>query len=103
MAGHYLFIAAIIVGSFATLYVIAKMWAEVFWKNNPASDEPSENRFKLMKTGKRWLLVAPIALLAFISLYIGVGAESITAVVQRIAAELMDTTPYIQAVLAQES
>src|SRR5690606_37670564 len=35
MTNQYLLIAAIIIGSFATLYVISVMWAKVFWKDQP--------------------------------------------------------------------
>lgn len=99
MERQYVFIGAVIIGSFVTLYVIARMWAEVFWKDSPQVDEPPEDRFKLMGAFKKTLLVVPVALLAFISLYIGLGAENIIVVVRRIAAEMLDSTPYIQAVL----
>lgn len=99
MTQQYVLIAAIILGSFVTLYVIAKMWADVFWKSPPTENNPLEDRFQTMPLLKKSLLVAPIALLAFISLYIGLGAENIILVTQRIAAEMMNTAPYVQAVL----
>ncbi|WP_257657562.1 proton-conducting transporter transmembrane domain-containing protein [Parapedobacter lycopersici] len=101
MTGQYILIAAIIIGSLVTLYVVSRMWADVFWKRAPLDDTSPEDRFKRMGIGKKTLLVTPIAFLAFISLYIGLGAENITAVVQRIASEMMDTTPYIRAVLGK--
>lgn len=99
MAQQYVLIGAIIIGSFITLYVIAKMWADVFWKNPPTENNPLEDRFKAMPLLKKSFLVIPIALLAVVSLYIGLGAENIVSVTQRIATEMMDPTPYTRAVL----
>ncbi len=99
---HYILIAAIIIGSFLTLYVIAKMWAEVFWKNIPASKGSGEeiiDGFAALPLSKKIMLVGPIVFLAAITLYIGLGAENIAVLAQRISAEMMDTTPYIEAVL----
>ncbi|WP_353186154.1 proton-conducting transporter membrane subunit [Parapedobacter lycopersici] len=101
MTGQFTLVAAIIIGSLVTLYAVSRMWADVFWKRAPLDDAPHEDRFQRMGIGKKTLLVTPIAFLAFISLYIGLGAENITAVVQRIASEMMDTTPYIRAVLGK--
>src|SRR5690606_24319947 len=40
--GEYVLIFALILASFITLYVIAKMWAEVFWKDNPVLGDGQE-------------------------------------------------------------
>lgn len=101
---HYALIGAIIVGSFITLYVIAKMWADVFWKNAPESDGTGEilkDSFVNQTLSKKIMLVGPVVFLAAISVYIGLGAENIALVAKRIAAEMMDTTPYIEAVLGK--
>src|SRR5690606_4663592 len=102
MQGEYVLIFALIFASFITLYVIAKMWAEVFWKDSPIVPD-DENKFedgfaKLMPFSKG-LLIFPIALLTGVSLYIGFGAENIMLISKHIAAEMMDTSPYIKAVL----
>lgn len=94
----YFFIAALIIGSLVTLYVIAKMWAEVFWKDMP-NDETLENKFEPMPLFKKILLVLPIGILAAVTLYIGLNAETIVQVADRISNELIDTTPYTEAVL----
>ncbi|MFC3196413.1 proton-conducting transporter membrane subunit [Parapedobacter deserti] len=101
MDGHYVLVAAIIIGSFATLYVIAKLWASVFWKNQPdMGDDPVlTDDFKPLSKFRKSLLVTPIIFLAVITLYIGLGAENIGLVVKHIAREMKDTTPYIEAVL----
>jgi multicomponent Na+:H+ antiporter subunit D len=98
--GNYLYILGIIVGSFITLYLMAKIWSEVFWKD--ASRETFiEDKFELLSRYKKVLLVLPIGLLAFTSLYIGLNAEMIIQVADRIAEEMVDTSFYIEAVLGK--
>jgi multicomponent Na+:H+ antiporter subunit D len=97
----YALIIAIIVGSFFTLYVVAKMWADVFWKPQPAVENMQGDEFVELSAIRKWLLVVPVVLLAIVSLYIGFFAEHIMAVSMHIARELMDPTAYIQAVLGR--
>lgn len=95
---NYLFIGGIILGSFVTLYVIAKLWSQVFWKA-ASEDIIIQDNFKLLNLQKKVLLVAPIALLAMCTLYIGLNAEMIINVSSRIAGELLDPALYIKAVM----
>ncbi|RZJ76266.1 MAG: Na+/H+ antiporter subunit D [Flavobacterium sp.] len=97
---NYLYIAAIILGSFVTLYVIAKLWAKVFWKT-ASEDAVIQDNFSSLKLHKKALLVVPVGLLAVCSLYIGLNAESIINVSSRIAGELLDPSLYIKAVLGK--
>ncbi|GAB3015681.1 Na+/H+ antiporter subunit D [Niabella terrae] len=97
---QYFFVAALIVGSLATLYVIARLWAEVFWKN-PPQDGELEDKFEPLPVYRKWLLVLPIGLLGAVSLYIGLNAETILKVAGRIATELTDPGIYIRAVLSK--
>lgn len=53
---QYFFVAALIFGSFVTLYVIAKMWAEVFWKNVPEGIV-IDNKFEPLPLVRKILLV----------------------------------------------
>lgn len=101
---QYLFIAALIVGSFVTLFAIARVWSKVFWKEG--SKEEFDHRavlgtldFVSWPRAKQALLVIPIVLLACVSLYIGFAAEHIVLTVDRIATEMLDPAPYIRAVL----
>lgn len=98
--GQYVVLIAIIVASFFTLYVIARMWAQVFWKNKPETSE-HDDAFRVLPRHKKILLVLPIVMLAGVSLYIGLCAENIMKVSYHIAGELKDTTPYIKAVLGE--
>lgn len=97
---RYVLTGLILFASFATLVVIARVWAEAFWKAAPqlAPREGFEYFDDLTKT-RRAFILAPIILLAGVSLYIGLGAENIQALSLRIAGELLDAGPYIKAVL----
>ncbi len=103
MTGNYVMVGAIIIGSFITLYVISKMWADVFWKNSPkevnSEGKSVADAFKTLPVLNKVLLISPVVMLAMISLYIGIFSEHITIAAKQIAAEMMDTTPYIEAVL----
>jgi multicomponent Na+:H+ antiporter subunit D len=94
----YAFAGALIIGSFITLFVIAKMWVQVFWKDAP-DPEIIEDKFAGMIGYKRTMLILPVVILASASLYIGLNAEAIIHVADQIATQLLDTSPYINAVL----
>lgn len=97
---NYIFIISIIFGSFITLYLMAKIWSELFWKK--ASTETFiEDKFEPLDTSSKVLLVWPICFLALISLFIGFNAEMIIQVSDRIANEMIDTSFYIEAVLGK--
>ena len=95
---YYIFVAALIIGSFVTLYVISKLWAEVFWKETPANST-IDNKFEPLPLFRKILLILPIGILGTVSVYIGLDAENIIRTAGRISHELIDTSSYIQAVL----
>ncbi len=97
-ANAYVLLGAFIMASFFTLYIIAKMWSEVFWKDLPKRPEET-NEFTELPFYKQTLLVVPVLGLALVSLYIGLGAENILAVSNRIALNMIDTGYYVNAVL----
>ncbi|WP_460683919.1 proton-conducting transporter transmembrane domain-containing protein [Niabella aquatica] len=94
---HYFFIGALILGSLVTLYVIARLWAEAFWKDTPQGIV-IENKFEPLPLFRKVLLLLPIGILGTVSVYIGLNAENIIQVVNRISNELLDTSSYINAV-----
>ncbi len=97
-------ISAILFASLITLIIIAKVWANVFWKDKVEIPERLNFRyFQKMKSVRKIQLVAPIIFLSLISLYIGFGAEHIQQLSSRIAGELMDNEYYIRAVLGTGS
>lgn len=97
---QYFYVAALIIGSFFTLYVIAKMWSEVFWKD-PSSEEIIEDKFKPLPLFRKILLILPICILCAATLFIGLNAEAVIQVTERIVNQMLDTRPYIEAVLGK--
>lgn len=91
---------ALLVG-LMTLYSMTKVWAEVFWKDQPTeyeADYPitqrSNNRLQLTA----YLL--PIVALAGCTLVIGCYAETVFNYAQATAQQLLNPSQYIEAVLA---
>ena len=101
---NYVVVGFILLGSFLTLFTIARMWSEVFWKKG--ADLPKKEYIKYffeLKPIKRYAMVVPVVLLSFVSLYIGFGAEYIIRVSEVIGMELMDPSAYIEAVLGNQN
>jgi len=98
--GHYVFVLALVLGSLVTLYAIARMWAQVFWKN-PPDEAALTDKFAPMRLYRKILMVMPVGILAAATLYIGLNAEAVARTASRIADELTDTRPYIEAVLGK--
>jgi len=99
---NYWLIAALLFGTFITLFVIARIWAEVFWKKEKKLREIQNFRYyDKLKIEKKIEIVGPIVFLAIISLYIGFGAENIQQLAMRVGQELMNNENYIQAVLGK--
>ncbi len=97
--GSYVIIGAILFASFVTLYVMARIWVEVFWKPQLKSDEVITDVFANLPLSNKLLLVGPVVFLAVITIYIGLGAEQIMAISSQIANELLHPALYIKAVL----
>ncbi|GEO05839.1 cation:proton antiporter [Adhaeribacter aerolatus] len=97
---NYFLLGCFIFGSVITLFVISKLWSEVFWKKmkNPVR-KPYIRYYDEMPQNQKVLLILPIIFLSLILLYIGLGAENIFQLSNKIATELMDTTAYKNAVL----
>ncbi len=96
---NYVLLVTIILASFVTLFVIARMWSEVFWKPSPKPLTDEIDRFAQLSILSKFALIAPITFLSLVSLYIGFGAESIYEISQKTAHELMNPQLYINAVL----
>jgi multicomponent Na+:H+ antiporter subunit D len=92
-------IGAILFASLITLVIIARVWANVVWKDKSELPERLNFRYykNFTKEGKMQL-VAPIIFLSLISLFIGFGAEHVQQLSSRVATELMDRQQYIDAV-----
>lgn len=97
---NFWMVGAILFGSFATLYALAKVWSEAFWKKAPADmPGPLVQKLEIWNSPRGKALVAPMIFLAVISLYIGFSAENISVLSSRISGELMQPAYYIDKVL----
>lgn len=98
-ADSLILILTLIFASFITLFLITKIWLEVFWKSLPKGDIEKNDEFETLPQEKKFMLVLPVAGLAAVSVCIGFGAEYIMTISQKIAAEMINPQPYIHAVL----
>ncbi len=98
-AEQYFLLGAIIFASFVTLYVMAKMWSEVFWKESPKPLTEEIDRFAQLSFIRKAALIAPITALSFVSLYLGLNAGGVYDLAHKTAMELMNPDHYINAVL----
>ncbi len=93
---QYAIVATALVVSLLTVFSMTKIWAEAFWKAQPAGEvahlEESPPLSKFMG------MVLPIAFLAAITVGIGLFAEPFFLLATRAAEQLLDPTEYIQAV-----
>jgi multicomponent Na+:H+ antiporter subunit D len=97
---NFAVLGAIIFGSFITLVVIARVWNNVFARKSFKAPPLKDFRYFTDYTMREKItLISPIALLVLVSLYIGLGAEHISTLAQRIANELIYIQPYCEAVL----
>ncbi len=89
---------ALLVG-LLTVFSMTKIWLNAFWKARPEESGPPPP----VAPRRRWLLLAPIAALAAITVAIGLYAGPLYTLAERAAAELMDPSLYVAAVLGRGS
>ena len=82
-----------------TVFSMTKIWLNGFWKARPEEAGPPPS----FAPRRRWLLLAPIATLATITLAIGLYARPLYTLAERAATELMDPSIYVEAVLDRDS
>jgi len=96
-AEEYAVAAVALVVGLLTMFSMAKLWIEVFWK--PAPEGTPARR----APGQSAMLVAPIAGLAAISIAIGLAAGPMLRLSTSAAEQLMTPDLYIEAVLGDAS
>ncbi len=79
-----------------TIYSMTKIWAEAFWKAHPDGTEPVLAR---LTRAERAQLLLPIAGLAAMTLLIGFFPEPFVTFAETSAAQLLDPSAYVNAVL----
>jgi multicomponent Na+:H+ antiporter subunit D len=99
-SGSYWVLASLIFGSFLTLFIIAKVWAAVVWKD-PVKLGNLGNiaLFDQLALRRKVLYILPIALLSLTSLYFAFWAEQVQGLAAGIARDLFDPKAYIETVL----
>ncbi|MEE4609357.1 MAG: Na+/H+ antiporter subunit D [Desulfobacteraceae bacterium] len=94
-AGEILAVVAAIVVGLLTVYSMTKIWAEGFWKEaEPVAGAEEPPRVTL----SAWRL-APVAVLAFLTVAIGLGAEPVYRLAAGAAEILLTPELYVTAVL----
>ncbi len=92
--GEYVAVAAAIFAGLLTLLSMMKIWNEAFWKTPPdgVGSGPAASRGQLL------LLVAPIAMLALVTLLIGLFPQPLFEFAGQAADQLLDPSAYAEAV-----
>ncbi|MEZ4657467.1 MAG: Na+/H+ antiporter subunit D [Caldilineaceae bacterium] len=87
--------------SVLTLYSMTKIWNEAFWKE---ADDPAlaPERSEPMSSAERWSLLSPIALLTILAVSMGIFVEPLLQMSGAAAAQLLEPTAYIEAVLGAD-
>ena len=105
-AKEYAIVATALGVGLLTLLVMARIWAEAFWKPAPVTSTSSAEEVDgaaASEPGGLRTLLAPIILLAVLTVIVGLVAEPVFALATRAAQQLMNPTEYIQAVLGGRS
>lgn len=95
-AGEYVIVAVALIVGVLTLFSMTKIWSEAFWKPMPSGETPAPESGRFMDMISMYL---PIILLAACTLVIGLYAGPFFELAERSAAELLDPSAYIRAVL----
>ncbi len=95
-AGAFLMAGIALAVGILTLFSMTKIWGEAFWKPHPAGDAPPA---QTIEAGEPWTLWLPAALFVSFVLIIGVFPQAFVNMAQSAAGQLLDPTPYVDAVL----
>jgi multicomponent Na+:H+ antiporter subunit D len=100
--GQYAIVATALGASVLTLLAVSRIWSAVFWKSVPTGtsalpdlSRPDEEPAGDVARG----MVLPVAGLVGLVVVLGVAAEPVVALATRAAAQLLDRSAYMRAVL----
>ncbi len=89
--------AVALITGFLTLYVVMKVWIDLFWKSQPVDELfKAPDEYTLLPMASKMALVTPVIILTLLSLGIGFGAEHVLALSERIASQIIDPMYYIE-------
>ncbi len=97
--GQYTIVAVALVVGLLTLFSMTKIWAEVFWKPQPAAPALVATALPPHPEGRAWGLLVPIGALALLTVSIGLAAQPVFELATRAAEQLVDREAYIRAVM----
>jgi len=100
---NFALLIMLIISSFVTLFVIARMWSEVFWKDSPKPLTEEMDQFASFPLSGKIALISPIVGLAMVSLFIGLNANSVFKLSEKAAHEMKNPSIYINAVLNNQN
>lgn len=95
--GQYTIVIVSLVASLLTLYSLMKIWIGAFW--SPVVDPPQGIPHQVGRLGGPPLMIGPTVALVGVSIAIAVCAGPLYDLCRRAAAELIDPSSYIRAVL----
>lgn len=96
---QYAIVATSLSVSVLTLFSMMKIWAEAFWKEKPRGEGEAITEIDRPLRSPPWLLLAPPAGLAALTVAIGVGAEPVFILALRAAEQLLHPGDYTRTVL----
>jgi multicomponent Na+:H+ antiporter subunit D len=107
---QYAVVAVALLVTPLTLLSMMRVWAEAFWKPLPqanaadgAAGLPPRTVGSHTRQLARWGTFGPISVLALTTVVLGIAAEPLLLLAQGAAAQLLNPTAYIQAVLGGRS
>ncbi len=98
-SSNYAIAAVALAVGLLTAYSMTKIWVNGFWKARP----PEAHRPSQLPPLRRRLLLGPVAGLAGLTIMIGLYVQPLYTLAERAAAELMEPTGYVEAVLGTGS
>jgi multicomponent Na+:H+ antiporter subunit D len=99
---QYLLVGVALAVSALTLLAMTKIWAEAFWKRAPAGASVRLEDSRPPQRSARATLIGPIAVLATMTLSMGILAEPLVGLSLDAGEQLMDPSRYIRAVLGDD-
>ena len=96
-AGQGLLVAAALLGSFLTLFVMARVWGEAFQKVPP--EGTSVSLAGRASAGGRLTILVPTVMLVALVVVLGIAAEPLVQLSLDAGAQLADPSAYVDAVL----
>jgi multicomponent Na+:H+ antiporter subunit D len=100
-AESYVIVGVSLGVSVLTLFSMTKIWNEAFWKPYPGTEDDAEKKVEPNWGAYSPLWIAPIVLLAVVTLIISFGIGDVFALAMRAGEEMMNPSIYVSAVFGR--